>query len=106
MSQHLHETLVFHPQRRVLVLEEDGVIRGVGYGEIVTHPLIPHWPHLIEWALYVEQPFRGRGLGARLWSELKAWARRQGAKGAVYGKTLSVGPHKKREVMIWESFDA
>src|SRR5437870_10216450 len=78
MSQHLHETLVFHPQRRVLVLDEgsslDGCeVHGLAYGEIVTHPLIPHWPHLIEWALYVEPPSRGRGHGVRLWGELKAW---------------------------------
>mgnify|MGYP001569346033 CR=1 FL=1 len=104
IERHLQGILV-EPWDRLLLVARDGpLLVGLCYGQIVTQPLIPDWPHLMEWALYVKPAYRKQRIAHALWGMMKRWAKARGAKGCVYGRTVKRTDKRIVEELLWENF--
>lgn len=94
------------PLHRLVVAEIDGQIIGICGGALTTAKFIPDVLVVQEWAWWVTPEYRHvtPSIGWRMWMDLTAWAREQGAIAGIYGKARKL--HDLRvstpfETMIW-----
>ena len=90
----------------LLVVEDDVQLVGFIGGSVDTHPFIPDFPYLMEWAMYVLPECRNRKIGNALWESLKSWGQQHGARGAAYGKPRKGVGHGWIETVHWELWGA
>lgn len=83
MAERIRETAASHPW---LVAELDGAVRGFAYA--CPHRSRPAYRWAVDVSAYVEEAYRGRGLGRRLYEALIDRLRAQGFHVACAGITL------------------
>lgn len=67
-----------HENASVLVAEIDGVVAGYVFGQVMQRPTLAEGDCGYVADLCVAAPYRGRGIGRRLFHELRAWFLRGG----------------------------
>lgn len=85
----------------MFVAEDDGRLIGICAGSIVDFPLVPDFPHLREWAWWVEGESRTGRTGVALFHALKAWAKKHGARGCVWGEPKEGTETTMTETLHW-----
>jgi len=86
---------------QLFVAQDEGQIIGLCGGTIVDFPMIADLPYLWEWCWWVRADYRQTATAQRLWTCLTEWARQQGAKGCVYGRTTALTAQTFQETLQW-----